>query len=402
MLKIHKYVKTTFTREGILYLAALVVLFLGATLREVNLLLLLASILCCPVFLAWRLGRRTLRDLDVRRSVPSHLHAGDVFVITLTLWNKRKKLPSWAMIVEDSLRLINGSPENRKETRTIRPAVYFEHLPPNEQRKKTYSGILPQRGRYTFGPLTLSTRFPAGLFHIRLQENGAKEKVVLTLFPRLGKIDARWTARTHEAVESRHRRRFRASRVSGEFLGLRNWRHGDMLRRIHWRASARHGTLVVRQFEQHQNHDAVILLDLFEAETPGPVERENIELAVSFAATLVSEMARQEAAGLTLGLYDPLPELISGPNCSPLIDTMFERLAVQEPSRNDNLAELLRQVILNSPPKGDIFLVTTRPLDLLNSDRLTVLKSDPKLRQLASRIRIVDTSDEKLGEFFTL
>jgi uncharacterized protein (DUF58 family) len=44
-------------------------------------------------------------------------------------------------------------------------------------------------------------------------------------------------------------------------LTTREYRRGDALRRVHWRASARHGELMVRQ-EEHRSHpDARILVD---------------------------------------------------------------------------------------------------------------------------------------------
>ncbi|MEJ1229582.1 MAG: DUF58 domain-containing protein [Galbitalea sp.] len=41
----------------------------------------------------------------------------------------------------------------------------------------------------------------------------------------------------------------------------REYRTGDALRRVHWRASARHGELMVRQEEQRSYPEARIILD---------------------------------------------------------------------------------------------------------------------------------------------
>ena len=399
---------TSLTREGVIFITVVLLLFLGASLREVNLLLLLASLLCCVFLVTWRLGRRTLRDLKVRRILTSQCYAGEMFVVTLELENTRKKLPAWAVVVEDSLQFGNGNDRNNGMNgigkRVLRPAVFFEYVPALEKRKKTYAGILPQRGRYQLGTLTLSTRFPCGLFRIRREMNDSGKTSTLTILPRLGKLSSHWLARAHEATETRHRLRFRPSRVSGEFLGLRNWRSGDLRRWIHWRASVRHGQLVVRQFEQHRNHDATVLLDLYQPETPGVREMENIELAVSLAATLLTEMSRHGVTNLSLGVYDPVEQravLLDGPVSTPLLDSMLEALATIEPTSQDMLQELFRSATAGMEQRGDIFLISPRALDVASTTRLDELRGDSRFRQMIGRIRVTDTSNPELSDFFT-
>ncbi|PRY69896.1 uncharacterized protein (DUF58 family) [Glaciihabitans tibetensis] len=53
----------------------------------------------------------------------------------------------------------------------------------------------------------------------------------------------------------------RRSSGSDDDLITREYRSGDALRRVHWRASARHGELMVRQEEQHTFPEARVLID---------------------------------------------------------------------------------------------------------------------------------------------
>ena len=56
--------------------------------------------------------------------------------------------------------------------------------------------------------------------------------------------------------------RLRAAATSGEDdLGTREYRHGDDLRRIHWRSTARAGELMVRREEQPWQANALLVLD---------------------------------------------------------------------------------------------------------------------------------------------
>ncbi len=448
--------RTIICRETIYYLAVIALVFLGAIMREVNLLLLFGSLLICPVFIAWRLERRTMRDLAVRRKKPVRVVAGEVFHVPIELTNRRRRLSSWAVIVEDGIQRVRDSSlaghsrpglvrELRKliqsESKTLRPAVYYEYVKAGETKKKNYSGCISRRGRYKLGPMVASTRFPIGFFRTTVQfpekSDSPEEFVVL---PRPGILSARWFSRQHQSEAHRRPRRFRISRGSGEFLGVRHWQSGDIKKWVHWRASAKHDEPVVRLYEQHQNRDAAILLDLYRPDSLTIRDWEHIELAVSFAATLINELARRSGANLLLGTYDAVegnkteprsngdrsngnrssprpeisgqksddgsvgirPDLMVGQVSAPLVDGMLERLAVIESSKFDGLAELLRRTLSTVGPNADLFLVSPGPIDLTASRRLRSLRDDPRLRTLAQRIRVIDVSDASLAEFFSL
>src|SRR5690606_998963 len=75
-------------------------------------------------------------------------------------------------------------------------------------------------------------------------------------------------------------------------LTTRPYRSGDALRRVHWRASAHHGELMVRQEEQRSAAEASILLETrtsqrADVETgAGHAESDGFEWAVSMVASL--------------------------------------------------------------------------------------------------------------------
>src|SRR5690606_27216812 len=59
------------------------------------------------------------------------------------------------------------------------------------------------------------------------------------------------------AAQFAHRRALGAE----DDLSTREYRPGDAMRRVHWRASARHGELMVRQEEQRSHPDVRLALD---------------------------------------------------------------------------------------------------------------------------------------------
>lgn len=387
-----------FCREGVYYLVSIFVVFMAAVLRQVNPMLLFASFLICPLFLAWWMGRQTLRQLSIDRKAPKRVHAGDTFVVQIELTNSRKKYSSWSVVVEDH---IETRISNLGLSQPVQqPAVYFEYLKPGIEVRKNYVGRLPHRGQYRMGRMTVSTRFPCGFFRSWVQIG---EPMDLLVLPRIGKLAASWIARQHEANENQHRRRYRPSRVSGEFLGVRHWQDGDTKRWIHWRKSARLNQLVVKQYEQHQNRGTAILVDLLSHKDEDPnssKHKGNVELAVSFAATLAVEVIRRGGGNLLFGAYALEYEIYHGSATAQLLEQIMDRLAVLEPSSNDCLIDMLLEALATTEPNADLILVTDRPLRLDDMNRFGAIKDDPRLRVLSQRLRIVDVTSKEFSQIF--
>jgi uncharacterized protein (DUF58 family) len=75
----------------------------------------------------------------------------------------------------------------------------------------------------------------------------------------------------------------------GEMIALRQYEHGDSHRLIHWKASARSGRLLIRQFSSQNSDACSIWLRTDAAVWPEP---EQFELLLSFAATLAQDLFR--------------------------------------------------------------------------------------------------------------
>lgn len=394
--------QTIVCREGFYYLLVVALVFGGALVREVNLLLMLGGILVGPVVFSWRVVRLTLQGLKVQRKVPHGICAGDLLVASVTLENTRRRVGSWAVVVEEQL--LRETPsgrekprrEKRQRDKPIRPSVLFPYVPAAQSRRGVYRGRLPRRGRYRLGPLRLSTRFPFGLLRRTITAGGTE---TLTVFPRLGRLTRRWAARHHEAFAGTHRREQRHG-LEGDFYGVRQWRGGDSRRWIHWRNFARTGKLVVRQFEQPRNRDVAVLLDLWQPDNPRPKHLENVELAVSFAATVVADLCRAGGGNLLLSTGGPHPRHTAGPASAALLQDMMEQLAVAEGAAEDRLDELIDYALGKIDPGNEIVLVGSRPVNLADRSRFPSLSSDPSRRKLAQQIRCIDASSDQLARYF--
>lgn len=379
--------------EGWYYLAVLAFVFTAATLQQMNLILVLVGALLGPLLFSWRLVVATLGGLAVRRKMPHGISAGDLLVVNLEMANPRRRLGSWAVVVEEQISAEAGPGRGQ----SIRPSVFFAYVPAGSSRASAYRGRLPQRGRYRFGPMGISTRFPFGLIVRRRQ---LRETDTLVVAPRLGRLTRGWIARRHEDFEGAQHEPRRHSRTTGDFFGVRDWRGGDSRRWIHWRSTARHGALVVRQFERHRNCDMAVVVDLWQPETPASNDIENVEMAVSFAATVVADLCRRGGGNLLLTVSGDGPECLGGPASVALMQGAMERLAVAEASSEDRLPALLDHALRQVRPGTQVVVVSTRANDLGDSDRFDVLCRDPARRALVRKVRVVNAGSDELAEYF--
>lgn len=391
--------RLTICREG-WYYSVLACMVLGAAmLREVNLMMLLGGMLFGPLLFNWRLTAATLRGLKVRRTVPKGVCAGDLLVVNLELTNTRRRVGGWALSIQERIFRENNShggghvaPQPLAE-----PSEYVAFIAPGATVVRGYRGRLPQRGRYRWEPVRVSTRFPFGLFR---REVALGDGDSLLVFPRLGRLTQGWMERRHETFEGTHRRERQHSRVSGDFYGVREWRHGDSRRWIHWRSSARHGSLVVRQYERHRNRDVAILLDLWQPEHPFTPDLENVELAVSFAATVVAFVCRKVECNVLVGTAGPEPQFMGGTASVVLLRDAMARLALVEASPDDHLPQLLEHALGHVDPGTEVVVVSTRTVDLEDRRRFGSLWGDPQRRAWMRRLRVVSTAAGDLCRYF--
>lgn len=113
-----------------------------------------------------------------------------------------------------------------------------------------------RRGIWPVGPLLLHTVDPFGLAQ---REQAFGDTRTVTVVPEvipLAPLAAHWGAAGGTAHTS-------SSRLGqgSDNLSPRHYVSGDSMRRIHWRATAHRGELMVRQEEEESSPDAIVVLD---------------------------------------------------------------------------------------------------------------------------------------------
>lgn len=382
--------RTAVCREGWYYLLAVMAALAWATFQEANLLMLLAGVFLGVAFLHWRLVRATLHGLEVRRRLPAHVFAGAPLTIQVEVANLRKRLGSWAVVVEDRLACEEGPDQPAPPVLQ----AFFPYVPAGEKIRRTYRGSLPQRGRYRLGPIRVSTRFPIGLFRCTTT---IEQSATLTVYPRLGRLAPGWLWRHQEVLLGEGGGR-RPGRMVNEPYGVREWQSGDSLRWIHWRTSARRAAPVVHQYEQHRSRDLAVLVDLWQPEQPSEADRENVERAVSFAATVAAEVCRRGRSKLAVGIGGE--QWIAGAASQSLKQHVLEQLATARASSQGSLSERLHRALAQVKPNESLIVVSSRPRGFAEAAGSAASPDAAARRPAGSRVHAIHVTDPEFEQYF--
>jgi uncharacterized protein (DUF58 family) len=169
------------------------------------------------------------------------------------------------------------------------------HVSPGERVTVIVTPLAPRRGEYTLGPIEVASRGTVGLFVARRRFGAAAR---MTIWSRTRQVPAQVLVYLAPALEARLADR---TRDPEELYGLRDYQLGDSLARIHWRSSARRGSLVVREFERPQAAAATLVLDLDRRQRPA-----RLDAAVRAAASVL-RLAHERHAELVLAGWEEGP-----------------------------------------------------------------------------------------------
>jgi uncharacterized protein (DUF58 family) len=127
---------------------------------------------------------------------------------------------------------------------------------------------------------------------------------------------------------------------SDEFVSLRDYRHGDPVRHIHWRSWAKAGKPIVKEFEDEFFVRHALVLDTFDNEPNGEILEEAVSVAASFACTVLTQESLLDllfvgnqsycfTAGRGLAHVDQMLEILASvKNCSDKKFDVLEQLVL--------------------------------------------------------------------------
>ncbi|MEV7619960.1 DUF58 domain-containing protein [Microbacterium sp. NPDC089321] len=175
---------------------------------------------------------------------------------------------------------------------------------PGETRLLHYDLEGVRRGTATLGPLLLRTVDPFGLAQ-RVQAFG--ETRMITVVPQVVALSPLPT-KVGAAGGAAQTRSTRLGQGADNLIP-RAYMSGDSRRRIHWRATAHRGSLMVRQEEEEASPDAVVVLDRAASRwaRPGDAPDPAFEAAVSLCASAALRFVQD---GYSVDVFDSAGSLL--------------------------------------------------------------------------------------------
>lgn len=384
--------RSRLTREGWYFVVVLALILVRASMKDINLMLAFAGMMVGALYFNWFALQLMFRRLSIRRRLPESVSAGDVAIIELEGKCSRRAM---AIAVEDTFGLAGS---DRKEDRGTAAAI-FPQINRSQAARADYRVRFGRRGRYEFGPLSAASRYPLRLVSRMIQFAARDELIVL---PRLGRLTNRWTQIRRGPEPGPRRVLQRQGLTEGDFYGMRDWRAGDSRRWIHWRTSARRGSLMVRQFEQPRSENLTLLVELWQPELPEPKHEDAVELAVSFAATVIADVCRRGGCQLQVAIAGSDVSTLGGGASRSLARDLLKQLALSKASSREQLLELTRRGLERGGSGGRIVLVSTRPSPADEAARLSAAAASLQEQNALARLFRVNASSDEIFEYFQI
>lgn len=139
-----------------------------------------------------------------------------------------------------------------------------------------------RRGLYLLGPVKLQACDPLGFFARELFLDTMTRLVVYPVAADLEEAEVLGEGvLSHVGLEAKPR-----AGVSEEFLGIREYRHGDPPRLIDWKSTARHGRMMVKEFEEEITTLVTFFVDLGRLGLVGVGDQTSVEYGIRCCASL--------------------------------------------------------------------------------------------------------------------
>ncbi len=267
-----------------------------------NILFIALSLLLACLILSGVLSWLNLRRLGWVLEVQPPLRAGQETEVGLLLRNGKKHLPTYALWFEFAASPVNrgevARPESTITARGVDVWAALSRVPeaalggmvhlrtrldPGGEARLGWIFTPARRGILKIELLGVGSLFPFGFLR---KQTGTDIHREVPVWP--APVEYRRFAGAGPRRPSGDLQKARAGN-EGDMIALRRYEPGDSHRLIHWKASARTGRILVRQYSAQDSENCSMWLSTDSEVWTRP---EQFELLMSFAATLAQDLFR--------------------------------------------------------------------------------------------------------------
>jgi uncharacterized protein (DUF58 family) len=307
------------TRAGIVYVLITLVIGIAALNTGNNLLYIVVAAMLAAILVSGIVSAWVLRWLELDIRLPEHVFVGRAVVARIVLHNPRRWLPSFSIRVvstrkrsdkpamqwqwesttfafpfnrppaEQWLRL----PDLRLRRTTVAPPppgifegmAYFPYIAAKAELSANLELKFKRRGRYCEDSFGLATRFPFA-FLTKTRHVALTREVLV--YPRIDSTDELFEVLPLVRGEWESFVRGRGT----DLYRIREYMSEDTARHVDWKATAKSGSLKVREFAREDERKLCIVFDNPE---PGMISETAYEKAVNLTASMAWHFADQDA-----------------------------------------------------------------------------------------------------------
>lgn len=296
------------------------------------------------VGLAYLLARRGLSNLEAGSWLDrQHATVGDTLTVTYTLRSAARLPKPWLEVHSPS---------------TLPVPIPGRVISLGSRTARTWAARVPltDRGQYRVDPMVVRTGDPFGLFEsVASVGPGA----ALLVYPQIEQLPA-WHL-PPAAIEGASTRAQHGHHLTPLATSVRPYTPGDAFNRIHWRSSARHQELQVKEFDVEPSADLWIFVDLDRSQHTGRGRYATIETCISTAAAIAGH-ALADGRGVGMEAIGMRRAVIATDRGARQQHKIMSLLAVAQAEGSSPLAEMLMEGA-NRIRRGTVALAITPSLD---------------------------------------
>ena len=360
------------TKVGIVYVVIVLVIGVAALNTGNNLLYIVVAAMLAAILISGLASAIVLRGLELDVRLPEHVFAGRAMLGRIVLRNPRRWLPSFSVNVVSVEKANTGKqwrwmpttfsvppgrapgkqwmqfrdyklrrvPKTKVPPSIFEGSAYFPYVPAGSELKADLELCFDHRGCYQQKSFGLATRFPFAFLTKTRRVPLVREIIV---YPRVEPADEFFEVLPMITGEFES---FARGRGDDLYL-IREYMPEDSARHVDWKATAKSGSLKVREFSREDERKLRIV---FDNPGPGVVAEKAYEDAIALAASLSWHFA---------GENTDISFVSQGYSGGPDIYRFLAHLALAQPQPLPSVVERLQpsddyNLILTTRPRGGI------------------------------------------------